>query len=109
MAEHPEVQAKMQAETDRALGDAGRAPDYASTESLHYIEAVAHEAMRLKPVAPFLALEPNEDTVIGDLRVPKGTSVYLLTAYPATSADNFADPASFRPERWPGSTPSAGR
>ena len=100
MAEHPEVQAKMQAEADHALGDAGRARDYASTESLHYIEAVAHEAMRLKPVAPFLALEPNEDTVIGDLRVPKGTSVYLLTAYPATSADNFAEPASFRPERW---------
>jgi cytochrome P450 len=100
MAEHPEVQAKMQAEADRALGDAGRAPDYASTESLHYIEAVAHEAMRLKPVAPFLALEPNEDTVIGDVRVPKGTAVYLLTAYPATSADNFSDPTSFRPERW---------
>lgn len=100
MAEHPEVQAKMQAEADRSLGDAGRAPDYASTESLPYIEAVAREAMRLKPVAPFLALEPNEDTVIGDVRVPKGTSVYLLTAYPAMSEDNFADSTSFRPERW---------
>jgi cytochrome P450 len=100
MVEHHEVQAKMQAEADCALGDAGRAPDYASTESLHYIEAVAHEAMRLEPVAPFLALEPNEDTVIGDVRVPKGTSVYLLTAYPATSADNFANPKSFRPGRW---------
>jgi len=100
MAEHPDVQAKMQAEADCALGHVGRAPDYTSTESLHYIEAVAHEAMRLEPVAPFLALEPNEDTVIGDVRVPKGTSVYLLTAYPATRADNFSDPTSFRPERW---------
>ncbi|MDQ2964039.1 MAG: cytochrome P450 [Pseudomonadota bacterium] len=100
MAEHPEVQAKMQADADRALGDAGRAPNYTSTESLRYIEAVAHEAMRLKPVAPFLALEPNEDAVIGDVRVPKGTAVYLLTAYPATRAENFADPTSFRPERW---------
>ncbi|MET0884860.1 MAG: cytochrome P450 [Mycetocola sp.] len=100
LAKHCTVQAKMQIEADRVLGDARRAPDYASTGSLHYIEAVAQEAMRLKPVAPFLALEPNDDVVIGDVRVPRGTAVYVLTAHPAMSASNFADPSVFRPERW---------
>ncbi len=100
MAKHPDVQARMQVEADRVLGDARRPPSYASTDELRYIEATAHEAMRLEPVAPFLAFEPNEDKIIGDVRVPKGTGVYLLTGHGATAANNFADPHSFRPERW---------
>ena len=100
MAEHPEVQEKMQAEADRVLSGAERPTDYASTQALHYIEAAAHEAMRLKPVAPIVGLETNADTVIGDVRVPKGTGVYLLTGHAATMQSNFADPQAFRPERW---------
>ena len=100
MTEHPAVQAKRQDEADRILGPAHRPPDYASTAELRYIEAVAHETMRLKPVAPFLWVEPTEDMVIGDVHVPKGTAVNALTAHVAMSADNFADSKSFRPERW---------
>jgi cytochrome P450 len=102
MAEYPEVQAMMREETERVFGAAERAPDYASVESLRYIEAVAHETMRLKPVAPFLALEPNADAVIGDVRVPEGTAVYLLTAHPARQAEVFPEPHQFRPGRWLG-------
>jgi cytochrome P450 len=81
MTEHPAVQARMQEEADRILGSAHRPADYASTGELRYIEAVAHETMRLKPVAPFLWLEPTEDIVIGDVHVPKGTAVNVLTAH----------------------------
>jgi cytochrome P450 len=100
MARHPDVQTKMQAEADRVLGAAGRAPDYASIESLRYIEAAAHEAMRLEPVAPILAHEANREVVLGDVVVPAGTAVYLLTVHPATAAHNFVDPQAFCPERW---------
>jgi len=100
MAEHPEVQAKMRAEADRVLSDAERPTDYESTEVLHYIEAAAHEAMRLKPVAPIVGLETNEDTTIGDVRVSRGTGVYLLTGHAARMQGNFADPRAFLPERW---------
>ena len=100
MAEHPDVQSKMRAEVDRVLGDALRPPDYASTEVLRYVEATAHEAMRLLPVAPLQGAEPNEDTVIGGVRVPKDTAMYLLAAHAATAPANFTDPQSFRPERW---------
>ena len=100
MTEHPAVQGSMQEEADRVLGAAHWPPDYASTGELHYIEAVAHETMRHKPVAPFLWLEPAEDAVIGDVHVPKGTPVNVLTGHVAMAADNFADPRSFRPERW---------
>ena len=100
MVEHPDVQSKMQAEADRTVGPAERPLDYAATEVLRYIEATAHEAMRLLPVAPVIALEPNEATVIGDVEVPKSTAVYLLTAHASAAAVNFADSKSFLPERW---------
>jgi cytochrome P450 len=109
MAEHPEVQAKMRAEADRLLGDAQRAPDYATTEAMHYIEAVAHEAMRLKPVAPIMALEPNADLVLGDVRIPQGTPVYFLTGHVARQEANFADGETFRPERWLDAATSSGQ
>ena len=100
MAEHSVVQDKMKAEVDRVLGAVERPKDYASVELLRYVEATAHEAMRLKPVAPFLALETNRDTVIGDVRVRKNTGIYLLTGHAAVTQSNFADPRAFRPERW---------
>ena len=100
MTQHPAVQTRMQEEADRVLGSAKLPPDYATTCELHYIEAVAQETMRLKPVGPFLWVEPTEDIVIGDVHVPKGNAVNVLTGYVATAADNFADSKSFRPERW---------
>ena len=82
------------------LGDAVRVTDYASAEKLRYIEAVAHETMRVLPVSPLQGAEPNEDVVLGDVNVPKGTTMYLLAARAATASENFSHAASFRPERW---------
>ena len=56
--------------------------------------------MRLKPVAPVLALESNQDTVLGGARIPKGTAIYLLFSHPAVAEKNFSDPTAFKPERW---------
>jgi cytochrome P450 len=109
MTKHPEVQLKMQKEVDAVLGDAVRVPDYARTEALRYIEAVAHETMRVLPVAPLQGAEPNEDTIIGDVRVPKGTSIYLLAARAATMSENFSHAESFQPERWLEHGPHASR
>ena len=100
MAEHPGVQARMQDEADRVLGDHPRPADYATADALPYIEAVAHEAMRLKPVAPFLAMEANHDSAVGGIAVPAGTIVFLVLNHPATEEKNFHDPQAFRPERW---------
>jgi cytochrome P450 len=100
MIENPAVQEQMRKEADRVLGAHRRLPDYATTESLPYIEAVAHEAMRLEPVAPFLAMEANVDCTIGDVAIPASTSVFLVLVHPAVQAPNFQDPRVFRPERW---------
>ena len=93
MAEHPEVQRQMQAEAHQVLCEAERPPTFESTSALQFIEAVAQETMRLLPVAPLQGAEPIEDTLIGDVRVPKGTPIYLLAGRAAKLAAAFSEPA----------------
>lgn len=100
LCERPDVVALMRAEVDAALGDELTPPDFESAQNLPCLDAVASEGMRLKPVAPFMGFEANEDVVIGDVLVPKGTWIDLLTRVPALDPDNFAEPLEFRPERW---------
>ncbi|MBO0734279.1 MAG: cytochrome P450 [Methylocapsa sp.] len=70
--------------------------------------AVANETMRLRPVAPIAAiLEANFETVVGDVRVPAGTRVVVLSRPAACSADHFAEAQSFRPGRWLGEAEGA--
>jgi len=100
MVEHPEVQRRMQVEADEVLGMCERAPTFECTADLRYAEAVAQETMRLLPVAPLQGAEPTEDTLIGDVRIPKGTRIYLLAGRAARLATAFSEPLTFKPERW---------
>jgi cytochrome P450 len=101
MIEHPEIQAPLQEEADRVLGGCERPwRDYSIADKLPYIEAVAHEAMRCKPVAGHLFFEPNQDTQIADVRVPKGTPVFVLMGHLGAQERYFSRAREFRPERW---------
>lgn len=62
--------------------------------------AVAEEAMRLRPVAPLIFLQANEDTTLGDVAIPRGMEVVLLTRLPALDRELLAEPEAFRPRRW---------
>lgn len=101
LMEHPRVQAALQAEVDAVIG-AGEQPwqDPATPDRLRYAEAVANEAMRLKPVGAHLFLEPNEDIQVADVFVPRGTPVLVLNGHVGSQEENFTDAAEFRPERW---------
>lgn len=100
MCLHPEVQRKMQQEADAVLGEDDVLRDIGDATRLAYIDAVAQESLRLKPVAPLFFLEPNEDVEIGGYRLPRGTSIMLLTRPDALRESNFAAAHEFRPERW---------
>jgi cytochrome P450 len=100
MVEHPEMQARMQAEASQIVGNGGMLSQLADAERLTYIEAVTHETMRLKPVAPVLFLESIEDVEIGGVAVPKGTALFLLTLHGCMQDKHFGAADQFRPERW---------
>src|SRR3954464_9173413 len=48
---------------DRGLGDAGGVQRLEQLQQLDIVEACANEAMRLKPVAPFIMNQAISDTV----------------------------------------------
>lgn len=111
LCERPDVQAALAAEVDRVYPSPGDLADPARLDRLPYVEAVANETMRLKPVAPLIFLEANVDTAVDGVAVPKGTAVFIVSRAPATAAAAFPEPLAFKPERWlsdaAGSKPAA--
>jgi cytochrome P450 len=81
------------------------APDCASftleqMDALVYLDAAVQEAMRLKPVGPFLPVEALTDTSIEDVHVPKGSLVWCVMRHDSMDEKNFANAQVFAPERW---------
>ena len=52
MVMHPQIQRKAQAEIDRVIGN-DRFPTLADQPKLPYVDAVAKEVLRWRPVTPF--------------------------------------------------------
>lgn len=104
----PDARERLRQEAEAVCGAALAPADLEATNALIYAGAVAHETMRLRPAAPLLFMEPTGDTVLGDLALPRGTTVVLLTRLPGVSAQ-VAEADRFWPERWLPETESAQR
>ncbi len=100
LCDSPRWAGELRNEADAVVGPTDVARDVDVANRLARAEAVAFETMRLRPVAPSTALETNAEVTLGDVLVPKGTLVFVLPRPAAVSAENFADPLAFRPERW---------
>jgi len=98
LARHPQVQERWAAEADRVLGGEFYPSAYDTIGELRYGEAVLRESMRLKPVAPYIVVEPLVDTTLADTRIPAGTRLLLLTRQAGLRAVSRA--SEFDPERW---------
>lgn len=96
---NPEALAKASAEVRRVCGDA-RDLTLEQLGQLDYLEACTHESMRLKTVAPQLGFQTLKDTVVGDVRVPKGTMILSVMRLDGVSEQYVSNPYSFMPERW---------
>jgi cytochrome P450 len=100
LPQSPAAVARAAAEADSLLGPDTVARDPHLLERMAYLDAATQEAMRLKPVAPFMAAESNVDTLIGGVQIPPGTVVFLLLRQAAERDGGFAEPDIFLPERW---------
>lgn len=97
--QHPEALALARAEVDRVLGDAAL-PDLAQLGELDFVEACAHETMRLRPVAPINTMQAVRETQVGDVHVPAGVMVMAVMRRDATSEQHLPRAAVFDPSRW---------
>ena len=105
LAQHPDVDAAMQAEIQTVLG--GRLPTAADLPHLQYTRMVLSEALRLYPPAWLMTRRAREEVVIGDYRFPPGTFFLLSPYLTHHDARFFPDPEAFVPTRW-AAPPDAG-
>jgi cytochrome P450 len=100
MLEYPEAQRMMQQEADSVLENSTSLQQIQEHERLIYINAIAQETMRLKPVGPMLFHEPIEAVELGGISIPAGTALFLLTRAAWMQESAFTNPTEFQPERW---------
>ena len=96
---NPAALARASAEVRAVCGDA-RALTQDMMARLDYVEACAHETMRLKPVAPQVPLQTLKDMTLGDVQLPAGTVVISLMRRDSVSDAHLPRAAAFEPERW---------
>ena len=108
LCESPASVAALRVELDGVLGAAPVPPEIEGAHRLAYAGAVANEVMRLRPVAPVLFFETQVAATLGDVELPAGAQLMVLTRPPAVTASNFNAPETFRPERWLGDPGAAG-
>ncbi|WP_320670709.1 cytochrome P450 [Patulibacter defluvii] len=76
-----------------------------SGEDDGYVDAVIHEAMRIRPVVPTIGREVLVPWRLGDVAVPAGSRILISILLLHRRADLYPDPLAFRPERFLGVKP----
>jgi cytochrome P450/nitrite reductase/ring-hydroxylating ferredoxin subunit len=100
LCETPQWREALRREADDVFGLPDVAADVGAVNRLTVASAVANEALRLRPAAPFSSATANVDTSLGEFFIPKGTTILILFRPEAIDPTNFADPLAFKPERW---------
>ncbi len=96
---HPDRLQRARDEVSRVISDLA-AVSVAQLDALGYLGACAQEAMRLKPVAPFMPLEALRATTVGDVQVPAATLVWCVMRRDSINDNYFPRAATFDPDRW---------
>jgi cytochrome P450 len=103
LASHPQVEAKLHAEVDGAIG--GRPPNLDDVPKLRFTANVFEESLRLFPPAGAFARVPLAATELGGYAIPKGASIFVSPFVTQRNPRYFEDPLAFVPERWEGKPP----
>jgi len=98
LARYPDVDARLTEELRRVVG--GRAPSFADLPKLTYAEMVITESRRLYPPADGIGRQAVRPTEVAGYPVASGTIVVVPTWVVHRDGRWYADPETFRPERW---------
>lgn len=96
---HPQAMEKARAEVLLHAPDAD-AFSIVQMDALDYLDACIQEAMRLKPVAPFLPVEALRDTAVAGIEVKAGALVWCVLRHHTVADSHFPRAAEFDPQRW---------
>ena len=77
-----------------------RSGTYEEVRKSTFVQATYKEALRLYPSAYFLPRETNQDDVLGGVKIPKGSQVFLSVRHIQRHSDYFNRPNDFVPDRF---------
>jgi cytochrome P450 len=97
--QHPEELARVTDEVRRVCPP-GHAATMDELAGFEHLEACAHEAMRLKPVAPMNALQALRPTEVAGVQIEPGMLVMAVMRHDPMRDECVPDAAAFRPSRW---------
>jgi cytochrome P450 len=100
LSRNPKAMQRARDEVRAVLGAKPFPTQYDELSALAFVEACAHETMRLKPVAPVIINEAVRDTVVAGIEVPKGALVVCLMRPAAIDERHFPGAQDFEPARW---------
>lgn len=103
LAENPDIQHRLQAETDEVL--AGGKLDAAHLPSLELAGRVVTETLRLYPPAWMMTRAVRQDTELGGVRLKTGSTIVLSPYLLHRRPDLYPEPDRFDPDRWLGAQP----
>lgn len=98
LSQHPEIAAKLRAETAEVLGS--RLPAMEDVPHLTYTRMVLDESMRLYPPAWATSRNAVADDELGGYRIEAKSVVFLSPYLTHRHADFWQDPDRFDPERF---------
>jgi cytochrome P450 len=96
---HPQALQRATREVQRLASDCA-AFTLEQLDSLDFLGACIEEAMRLKPVAPYIPLEALADTTVEDVQVPAGSIVWCVLRHDSVDEKHFTNASAFDPGRW---------
>ena len=109
LAKHPDVQEKVRAEVRNNLPplDGEDSFETANLDKLPFLQAVAEETIRLRPVVPILYRQTSEATSVLGQPLPTGT-VVSLSPWAINRDESLwgKDAATWNPDRWMGGYPN---
>ncbi|XP_068085148.1 cytochrome P450 4c3-like, partial [Anabrus simplex] len=100
LGSHPHVQRKVVQELDDIFYNTDRPFTMKDLHDMRYLDCCIKEALRLYPSVPLVARQLNEDVILGNYKVPAGTTALIVIYMLHRCSDTFPDPERFMPERF---------
>ncbi|KAK6185568.1 hypothetical protein SNE40_007773 [Patella caerulea] len=98
LAKNTDAQDTLRDEVDSVLD--GKTCTYDDLQRMPYLKAVVKETLRLYPPIPINARILQEDTIVDNTLIHKGTCVLLNNYTMSRDPSIFSNPDQFVPERW---------
>ena len=73
---------------------------YESLRRSALVQSTYKEALRLYPSAYFLPRESNQDDVIGGIKIPRGSQIFLSVRHIQRHPEYFENPEEFKADRF---------